>query len=304
MICNDLLNLITRRSAANDNIVNFYTEYEDVVRIGNEIVDAYDEMTHTVLEEAGVLLDENGKVIDHSSIDDLTNGIVPSYWAYSAIINDPDGLGTEEKEIWDYVNQYNANKEFDYQIHGAHWFEADLTKVCYICVDDVLVHRNNRIKLVHKNGKWVKRTETDNWIFHSVGYVEYDNKIYIMEASSQEKIYAMILAFLLKNGLQDKYLIIFTDGEEALKAQAEELFKQWPHKLYLDYYHLKENLDGRFSRIFKQGKIIDDTVEVEYFKNGKVKKSSIHWITRSQYHLRAVISMLWAGNVSGAIKFN
>ena len=301
--CNDLLNLITRRCASNNDLVNYYTEYEDVVRIGDEIESIYSEITYDTLTEYKIPFDADGKVTDMSALVPQTMSIKNPHVVYSSIINDPEGLNDEEKELWHYVNSYNANKEVEYQIHGTFSFESDLSQVCYICVDDVLVHRQNRAKLVRKNGKWVVREVLGEWIYHSVGYVEYDDKIYLMEAPTQEKIYARILAFLLKNDLQDKYLVIFTDGEEALKKQANEMFKYWPHQLYLDYYHLKENLEERFSRIFRPGKIIDDTVPVEYFKNGKVKKSSIQWITRSQYHLRTVISMLWAGNVDMAIKY-
>lgn len=126
------------------------------------------------------------------------------------------------------------------------------------------------------------------------------SKVYTLEAKTQELAFSYVLAFLIKNGLTDRYLVFFTDGEETLKTIPDRMFKNWPHVHYMDYYHLKERLSEIFSRAFKPGKIVDDTVEPEYFKNGKVKKSSIEMITRSQYYLRTLISILWAGNVEQA----
>ena len=101
------------------------------------------------------------------------------------------------EEIRDYVNDFNTNKEAAYQIRGTYTFEADETKCCYICVDDVLVHRQSRVKLVHKNGKWMKRAADGDWVFHSVAYIECGGLVYIMEAMSQDMIFSRILAFLL-----------------------------------------------------------------------------------------------------------
>ena len=97
--------------------------------------------------------------------------------------------------------------------------------------------------------------------------------------------------------------MFFTDGEESLREGVETAFADWPHQMWLDYYHVTQNLKGRLSMALRPGKVVDDTVKPERFKNGKVKKGSVKRITRSKYHLRVLKACLWAGNVEGAIDY-
>ena len=195
-------------------------------------------------------------------------------------------------------------------IHGVHTFEDPLHTV-YCTVDDVLVHLQKK-KVVKKNGQECVKTQ-GTWVYHTVAHIEVDTlvtrqdgteetvtRVYTFEAKTQELAFSHLLAFLIQNELTQRYLVFFTDGEETLKTIPDRIFKDWPHVHYMDYYHLKERMSEIFSRVFKAGKIVDDTVEPEYFKNGKVKKSSIKMITRSQYYLRELISILWAGNAQEA----
>ena len=69
--------------------------------------------------------------------------------------------------------------------------------------------------------------------------------------------------------------MFFTDGEESLKTNIDNIFQEWLHRLLLDWHHINERCLEAFSKIFKPGKIIDPEQEPVRFKNGKIKKSSI-----------------------------
>ena len=299
MRSNDMLNIACRRSAANGDLVCAYTEYEDVVREGLAAEALLGASCSGTLLSRGVDLAEDGSVADHSAIDASTSGSTASRVTYDPEA-DPSSLTERELELRDYVERYNKGKHPRKQIVCSAEAEADPSEVVYVSVDDVLAHRQTRTRDAVERAGGERPGER---IFHSVSHVEADDAVYVLEARKQSVCYALTLACLLENGLEGREVVLFTDGEESLKEIADDVLSSWPHNSYLDYFHVKENIASRFSRAFRPGKVIDDTVEPERFKNGKVKKSSIAKITRSKYHLREVISMIWAGNVDGAIAY-
>ena len=306
---NDLLNLMTRRSKANGNLINTFTEYEESVRIGETIQTSFNQLCRDILQENGIVINDTGEVTDHTSLDPITEGIHRPVFQLNTEEELPDDAPRQLRELHDFVAEHNSKHAKPTQIHGLHTFE-DPGRTVYISVDDVLVHKQNR-KVVYKNGQECVKS-TEEWIYHSVAYIEVssyvgngadrklETKVYMLEASTQAQAYSNVLAFLLYNSLTDYYLVFFADGEETLKTIPNQIFSNWPHVVYMDYYHLEERMKETFSRAFKPGKIIDDSVSPEYFKNGKVKKSSVQKITRSKYYLRLLISMLWSGNVNHA----
>lgn len=302
---NDLLNLLTRRSLACNNLINTFTEYEESVRIGKDISDAFQRLCQDVLRTNGIVINEAGEVTDHSSLDPITEGI---HCPLIHIDTDkvlPEGSPESLMKLQEMIAEHNRKHSVSTQIHGIHSFE-DASQTVYIAVDDVLVHRQ-RQKVIRKNGQECTKSDGE-WIYHSVAYIEVngyimvngerklETKVYMLEANSQEQAYSDVMAFLIQNSLTDRYLVFFTDGEETLKMIPDAMFSKWPHAFYMDYYHLEERLKETFSRAFKPGKIVDDSVTPEYFKNGKVKKKSVQKITRSKYYLRMLISMIWTGN--------
>lgn len=306
---NDLLNLMTRRCKTNNNLINTFTEYEESVRIGKSIQASFDQLCRDVLRENGIVINDTGEVTDHTSLDPITENIHHPVIQLNTDEELPNDASNQLRELQDFVAEHNSKHSSPTQIHGVHTFE-DPGRTVYIAVDDVQVHKQNR-KVVRKNGRECIKS-TEEWIYHSVAYIEVSNyvgngsdrkletKVYMLEASTQTQAYSNVLAFLLYNSLTDYYLVFFADGEETLKTIPDLMFSNWPHVIYMDYYHLEERMKEIFSRAFKPGKIIDDSVQPEHFKNGKVKKSSIQKITRSKYYLRLLISMLWSGNVNYA----
>ena len=298
---NDLLNLLTRRSLACNNLINTFTEYEESVRIGKDISDAFQRLCQDVLRTNGIVINEAGEVTDHSCLDPITEGIhCPlTYMDIDKAL--PEGAPESLMKLQKMIAEHNSKHPASTQIHGIHSFE-DASQTVYVAVDDVLVHRQ-RQKVIRKNGQECIKADGE-WIFHSVAYIEVnghimvngerklETKVYMLEANSQEQAYSDVMAFLIQNSLTDRYLVFFTDGEETLKTIPDAMFSKWPHAFYMDYYHLEERLKETFSRAFKPGKIADDSVTPEYFKNGKVKKKSVQKITRSKYYLRMLISMI------------
>lgn len=307
----NVLNMITRRSNMNNNLINFATAYEDEQRIGKEVEEKFNEVCFEALNSAKIKLDEQGVVTDCSPLNETLAAMNCSQTIINVEQHRCTGIDSEAADdLLGKIGHYNEECDTQSQIHGTHAFEDPLHTI-YCTVDDVLVHLQSR-KVVRKNGHECVKTQ-GAWVYHTVAHIEVDTpvtqedgakqvitRVYTFEAKTQELAFSHILAFLIKNKLTDRYLVFFTDGEETLKTIPDRIFKDWPHVHYMDYYHLKERMSEIFSRAFKPGKIVDDTVELEYFKNGKVKKSSIKKITRSQYYLRILISILWVGNVEEA----
>ena len=307
----DTLNMVTRRSQMNDNLINFSTAYEDEQRIGREIEENYNAVCLEALNSAGVKIDEQGKVMDCSALNETVGEMNDFRRVVDTEQQQCSGMDSKNaEEILGHIDRYNEEHKEQMNIHGVHTFEDPLHTV-YCTVDDVLVHLQKK-KVVKKNGQECVKTQ-GTWVYHTVAHIEVDTlvtrqdgteetvtRVYTFEAKTQELAFSHLLAFLIQNELTQRYLVFFTDGEETLKTIPDRIFKDWPHVHYMDYYHLKERMSEIFSRVFKAGKIVDDTVEPEYFKNGKVKKSSIKMITRSQYYLRELISILWAGNAQEA----
>ena len=308
----ETLNMTTRRSSINDNLICFATAYEDEQRIGRDIEENFNTVCREALHCAGIQLDEHGVITDCSALNEATSAVIIPKRTVDVEQQQCIGIASEEAEtLFSKINHYNeTHKELNMQVNGVHVFEDPL-HTAYCTVDDVLVHLQQK-KVVKKNGQECVKTQ-GSWVYHTVAHVEVDSlettedgnekivtRVYTLEARTQEVAFSRLMAFLILNGLEDRYLVFFTDGEETLKTIPDRIFKDWPHVHYMDYYHIKERLSEIFSRVFKAGKIVDDTIEPEYFKNGKVKKSSIKMITRSQYYLRTLISILWSGNVQDA----
>jgi hypothetical protein len=306
---NEMLNLMTRRSRSAGSIVSVDAQYSDSIMLGLKTKKDFQRVCTDILSGCGIGLNDIGEVIDHSAILPVTKKTGAETTSFVPASGYSDEPSSREREIRDYVSRYNENRPQTDRIKEKAAFE-DPGKTVYCSVDDVLVHMQKR-KTVRKNGRECIKTK-GSWIYHSVASIEVadavskdtagnEDRVYILEADTQRLAYSYIMAFLLYNDLTDRFIVFFSDGEETLKTIPEEMFSEWPHVFYMDYYHLKERITELFSKVFRAGKIADDTVEPQYFKNGKIKKGSVKMVTRSVYYTSVIISMLWAGNVNDAI---
>lgn len=294
----EIMNIAARRTAANGNEISMYTAYEDAVRCGKSAEETLSAVVAETLEKAGVELDGDFGVSEHSSLDNKTRPIESPMISVDLSVGPENAGDGYAATILKLAHEHNAGKSSDgFIMSGVFSFEKTADTVAYLSVDDVLVHRQ---KTVRKNGRECVRT---SWIYHTVVHIETAEGIYVLEASRQKKALSAAMAYLVKNGFTDRYLIFFMDGEETIKDGIKEVFSGWPHTILMDYYHVTERITELFSSAFKPGKIIDDTEEPEYFKNGKIKKQSIKKITRSQYYAREFMGMIWYGNIESALSW-
>ena len=291
----EIMNIAARRSSINKNEINMYTEYEDAVRCGKTAEETLSLVVIKTLELEGVHVNGDCEVSEHSSLDNKTGSIESPMVSVNLSAGAGDAMDDFSARVIQLAREHNNQSPEDRRMRGVFSFENSTKRVAYISVDDVLVHRQ---KTVRKNGKECARS---TWIYHTVVHIETVEGIYILEASRQKKAISAAMAYLIKNGFTDRYLIFFMDGEETIKEGINEVFSGWPHTILMDYYHVSERITELFSSTFKPGKIVDDTQEPEYFKNGRVKKQSVKKITRSQYYARMFMSMIWYGNIDDAL---
>ena len=294
----EIMNIAARRSGTNNNTISMYTEYEDVLRCGKAAEEAALDIARDTLADSGVRTNAECEVIDHTALDGMTSGVPSPMVEVDLNAGLAEGQDGFIEKIASFTKEHNGSQASEgTMLRGTYAFERDTEKVVYLSVDDVLVHRQ---KTVRKNGV---ECVSSKWIYHTVVHIESAEGIYVMEASSQRRALSCAMAYLIKNGYTDRYLIFFIDGEETIKDGIKDIFSGWRHTVFIDYYHVTERITELFSGAFKPGKVRDDTVEPEYFKNGKVKKGSIKMMTRSQYYVREFMSMIWFGNVGDALEW-
>ena len=291
----EIMNIAARRSAVNKNEISMYTEYEDAIRCGKTVEKTMSSVVKKTLELEGVHVNGDCEVSEHSSLDSKTSSIESPMASINLSTGATDNMDDFSARVIQLASEHNNQSAEDHRMMGVFSFENNTECVAYISVDDVLVHRQ---KTVRKNGRECTKS---TWIYHTVVHIETVEGIYVLEASRQKKAISAAMAYLIKNGFTDRYLIFFMDGEETIKEGINEVFSGWPHTILMDYYHVSERITELFSSAFKPGKIVDDTQEPECFKNGKVKKQSIKKITRSQYYVRMFMSMIWYGNIDKAL---
>lgn len=284
-----LLNLIAKRDVQSGNWVNDWDLYDDVVSDGIAIQHELEKATDGILDENGVSFDDDGNAM----------GMPPQKIEDPVFVSAGEGVepwNEKEEKLRQAILAYNKSNPSN-PIKGLQTVETNLSAICRVAIDDVLVHMQ---KPIRRNGvEMVKQT----WIYHTVVHIEFDGKVYVLEASSQGKACRMLCAFLLKNGLGTKFLMFFTDGEEALGTSVEKVFGEWPHAFLLDWLHIEKRFLESFSKVFKPGKVADPEATPETFKNGKVKKGSILRITRSKLRLREFCRILWVGDIDGAMEY-
>ena len=298
----DILNILSRRNYIHADLVNFNTEYRFVCRIGAQVEQVLSDLVYRDLAAAGILVDDDGAIVNHSAMDAVTGKIGAQTVTVNVDEPLPDSATELEQEMKDFADKYNENKTTSkYMIHGPIIVETG--PYLYVCADDIIVHPQFRKKIVFINGRECCKTivGTSSWISHTVFYIESPQGVYYGEARTQEKAYAYIYAYLIHNHLTDLPICFFMDGAKNLWELTDSLFSAWKHMNCLDYYHVRLALKSFFSTAFRPGKIWDKSKPVEYFNNGKVKKGSMKMVTRSVYYLDKVMSMLWAGNVKEAM---
>ena len=232
--------------------------------IGKDITDELASLSQHILDDYG--LDPNsGLPVDASALPDCIKEPIC-----------PNDTPIREQEISKAISSYNEGRDKCMQIRDRrliHDVELDPDNCVYISIDDVGVRhqKDQRKDGGSKTGKVVENT---------VIHIQSKEGIYILTAIGMDKAFRLLLAFLLHNHLlENRDLYFFSDGALNIRKGIEVYFKFCPYKHMLDWYHLEKHMTELLSMALKG------------------PKAQRHEIRK---HLAGI---LWAGNVSDAIKY-
>lgn len=141
----------------------------------------------------------------------------------------------------------------------------------YVSIDEVGV----------KHQKTSRKTEEEKgakYVENTVIHIQQGEDRYVLTAPDMKQAMKSLLAFLLFNGLLHKKLIFFTDGARNIKNSIADFFSFCPHRVILDWFHLKKKCQELLSMALK-GKDIRNKV------------------------LQKLLRILWTGNVKGAVSY-
>jgi hypothetical protein len=154
-----------------------------------------------------------------------------------------------------------------------------------IAVDDVGVKRQ---KARRKKGRKAEseaaaseaaEKEEKKRVHTTVAHVETEAGSYVLSALGMVVLLRQVLAFLLANGLTNRSLIIFVDGQRSLHAALAKVLRCWRHwRVILDWYHLEKRCRENLSLALK-GRTIRNQV------------------------LEKLLALLWDGRVSSALAY-
>ena len=149
--------------------------------------------------------------------------------------------------------------------------ETGASACVYVSIDEVGVkHQKTSRKIeVEKSAKYVENT---------VIHIQQGEDRYVLTAPDMKQAMKSLLAFLLFNGLLHKKLIFFTDGARNIRNRIADFFSFCPHRVILDWFHLKKKCQELLSMALK-GKDIRNKV------------------------LQRLLRILWTGNVKGAVSY-
>lgn len=235
-----------------------------IVRTGKQ-------MTDDLLKQADDILMDNG--IDPSTLLLKDPGKLQ--------IRLPDAEDNPEwaSEIGEIAAAYNVGKSNDRKIRQesfAHMIEQHPDRALYVCPDDVGVRHQRIVRAIFGHTP-VKGSET---VQNTVIHVSRGKKTYTITAPNRFDAYKMLVAFALENGLKEGVpLIFFADGAEDIRKAVAQYFAFYPHQLLLDWFHLSKKMRERISSAFY---------------GSKEEKRQL---------LKAVNSILWAGNTDDAVAY-
>lgn len=199
-----------------------------------------------------------------------------------------------KKEIYGIVHDWQIEKKSD--------------EVVYICIDAVLVAMQAETRRKKGDGshdETVSSNEQTKKISHMNIKVEAGKSSYYITSVDTEEAFRELVAVILKNGLYKRYMVFFIDGELSLAEHIKEYCGKWEHTVYLDWLHLEHKCFELLSMAIAGRRVADPRGTVEYYKIG-AKKGEIktqEYTSLSRLYARALVRILWVGNVDEAIKY-
>ena len=205
-------------------------------------------------------------------------------------------------EIDEAVATINKDRQKEFQIDTAnptlYDVEADKSKVVMISLDGVGAKRQKDSRPTEKQDEPFFKKDSQEGpddlrrapepkkrpkVETAVAHIESAEGKYLLTAKSMFELCKLILAFLLSHGLlRDRKLIFFLDGGRDIKQALDVIFRDIPHSVILDWFHLKK----RCLELLSMGT-----------KGGKKYRNQQYEIRRN------LLRRLFVGNVDEAIKY-
>jgi hypothetical protein len=121
--------------------------------------------------------------------------------------------------------------------------------------------------------------EEKKYVHTTVAQVETEQGSYVFSGLGVVRLLRQVLAFLLANGLTNRSLIVFVDGQRSLHAALAQVLSCWRSwRVILDWYHLDKRCRENLSLAL----------------NGRVIRNQV---------LEKLLALLWNGRVDSALEY-
>lgn len=245
-----------------DNKIKFRTLADVVERDGGEISNYIDVNANQILKQH----EFNPKTGQPAEIATVEKAVM-----------DPQTQRISEYKVRQVLEEYNAEKDTEYQIDEAKIHEVYESVEQSVCtsVDDVLVTQQK------ESGRTPNPEPKDSkhYVKNTVVHIQQNDQKYVLTGLGIIRMLIVLTAFLLHNNLlANKELIFFTDGADDIKTAILLVFGWRAYRIILDWFHLRKKISERLSMAMKGREL----------RNNALKK---------------MLLLLWRGNVDGAIEY-
>lgn len=190
------------------------------------------------------------------------------------------------------------------QIRHPWRFETDPHHTVYIAMDGVLVPAQKETRGTELSADLPEKSK---FICITNISVETEEGFYAITSQDRNEAMRQLVAFLLENGLINRHLVFFVDGERDLFTKIDENFSFCRHDIYLDWYHLCHKVIELLSLALKNRRIVDPARDpvlyVRGANKGQINYNQTKRVSLSVLFSRIVIAMAWVGNVSEIIDY-
>lgn len=269
----------------------------------NEVdIFSYRTLQDTICREgelmAGRIRDMADKELEIHGFDPKTGHLREGSTLPGTLVNPKIPKGEQEQmleEMKKALERYNATTEIEEeQIKWENVVERieDMPgHTVVLCVDDVGVHHQKESRQTTKEkpeeaagSSWKKDARSGKTTAETtVIYLRAKEGIYRFAAETVLRAVLTVLGYLLYwDMLNDRELLIFTDGARNIKSVIEDVFSFRPYSLNLDWYHLRKHCYEVFTMALTGG-------AANKKRNEKIRH---HFEKR-----------LFAGNIEAAMKY-
>lgn len=195
----------------------------------------------------------------------------------------------EEEEIRKIAEEYNRTRNCEDEKIKEAAIQIAYEKAAYatyVCPDDIGVHKQKEHRKgtnqAEKEGNGKKhRQYVENTVIsvHTQGTEDDAPKTQYFAGVGMRMVFLWTLAYLLvRGGLREKKLIIFSDGASNIRTAVKAVFGFRPYEIHLDWFHLCRKL-------------------------GQLLSMGIRGTEKRNEVLNKLTRILWVGNVDSALEY-